>query len=404
LLLFMPLPAATFTLLALRREEDEMAITIKFGKQQVPWAMAAVRMALGPVMILGARCGWNGLALAGIVAAALVSDIFDGVLARRWGCDTAAVRLFDSMADTVFYVGVAAALWIGRPQVWLSNDGLLAALLTLELMRFGMEFAKFGKPASYHSYLAKAWGLVMATAVVAVFASAHGSGLLSAALGMGIVCDIEGLAMTAILPLWRNDVKTLREALALRREAVGFRPRSAGSNVQFARKATAMLGIGVMAMGLAARNAFAIEPDHAAYGGGTAGIATDTPGKLDATSPTALLFQYKAATGVPAEIALPYAKIRSIESRHDVVRHLGFLPALSVGLVAARQRRYTLTITYSDSSDAVQVAIFQMDEREQTTLQLILKARSPQSCIVMEYANACAVRPAPPISIPHATR
>jgi hypothetical protein len=178
------------------------------------------------------------------------------------------------------------------------------------------------------------------------------------------------------------------------------RQKGAFGSTPFMRKTAAMLGIGVLAMGLAARTALAVEPDRAAYGGGTAGIATDTPGTLVTTSPAALLFQYKAASGAPAEITVPYAKIRSIESRHDVVRHLGFLPALSVGLVAARQRRYTLTITYSDFSDAMQVAIFEMDERDQTTLQRIVKARAPQSCVVMEYASACAVRPVPATSTP----
>jgi CDP-diacylglycerol--glycerol-3-phosphate 3-phosphatidyltransferase len=70
-------------------------------RQRIPWLMAAARGALGPVMVLGQGCQWNGLALAGTILAALLSDIYDGVLARRWHCDTPAVRLFDSMADTV---------------------------------------------------------------------------------------------------------------------------------------------------------------------------------------------------------------------------------------------------------------------------------------------------------------
>ena len=63
---------------------------INFCRRQIPWAMAGVRAALGSVVIAGEACSWNGFTLAGIVIAALVSDIFDGVLARRWGCDTAA--------------------------------------------------------------------------------------------------------------------------------------------------------------------------------------------------------------------------------------------------------------------------------------------------------------------------
>src|SRR5882757_4927765 len=116
-------------------------------RQHIPWALAAGRAALGPVLIAGEACGWNGITLAGIVVTALVSDIFDGVLARRWRCDTAGVRLFDSMADTFFYLCAAVALWVGQPALWRHYAGLLIPLLALEAVRFVLDFAKFGKPA-----------------------------------------------------------------------------------------------------------------------------------------------------------------------------------------------------------------------------------------------------------------
>ena len=86
-------------------------------KERIPWLMAGARALLGPVMILGERARWNGVTLAALVVAALLSDIFDGVLARRWKCDTAGVRLFDSMADIVFYAGCAVALWMRHPGI-----------------------------------------------------------------------------------------------------------------------------------------------------------------------------------------------------------------------------------------------------------------------------------------------
>jgi CDP-diacylglycerol--glycerol-3-phosphate 3-phosphatidyltransferase len=95
---------------------------------------------------------------------------------------------------------------------------LLLALLGLEGARFAVEFVKFGKPASYHSYLAKAWGLVMAIVVVAAFLMQRGSVLVPVALGMGILCDVEGLAMSAVMLVWRKDVKTLCEAWRIRRQ------------------------------------------------------------------------------------------------------------------------------------------------------------------------------------------
>ena len=50
------------------------------------------------------RMAWIWLAT--IVVIALVDDIYDGVMARRWDCDTPAMRMSDSLADTVFYLGV----------------------------------------------------------------------------------------------------------------------------------------------------------------------------------------------------------------------------------------------------------------------------------------------------------
>lgn len=193
---------------------------MKIRRHSIPWAMAAGRALLGPVLVVGEACNWSGAVLASLVVTALLSDIFDGVLARRWNCDTAGVRLFDSIADTVFYLGVAIALWIGQPRVWHDNAVLIGTLLSLEAVRFLVEFARYGRPASYHSYIAKTWGLVMAFVVVATFASGHATRMLAAALLFGIAADVEGLTMSAILPVWKNDVKTLAAALRLRRQLV----------------------------------------------------------------------------------------------------------------------------------------------------------------------------------------
>jgi hypothetical protein len=292
-----------------------------------------------------------------------------------------------------------------------ANVGLLVALLALEATRYVVEFAKFGKPASYHSYLAKAWGLVMATVMIWAFAASGSPGasvLLGVSLALGIVSNLEGLAMSVILPVWRKDQKTLRAAWRAREEVLGHRLdlRGKRGRTVFAGKGSVAIG-GLLALALStsAAPAFAVEPGQAAYAGGTAGIALDTLGTLDTASPTQLIFQYKAPGGASGEIAIPYEKIRTFELRDDVVRHLGFLPALGAGLVAARQRRYTVTISYADSADVKQVAILQMVERDQRTMEGILRSRAPQSCLVTQYNNNCAPRaPAhPPVSAPAST-
>ena len=371
---------------------------MQIRKEQLPWVMSGGRAMLGPVLVVGEKCGWSGAGLAALVVTALLSDIFDGVLARRWKCDTAGVRLFDSMADAVFYMCAGIALWIGQPQIWRDNAGLLAAVLGLEAVRYAVEFWKFGKPASYHSYLAKAWGLVLATGIVAAFALGRSNPVLVAGLALGIVSNLEGLAMSLVLPVWHKDLKTLKAALAVREQVRGSSFGIQGEGVRAALVGKAAVAVVLLAMTMPA---FAADPViEATYSGGTARIAAETPGTLDATSAKDLVF--RAKTG--GEVSIPYAKIRSYEPRHDVVRHLGFLPAVAAGLVAARQRTYTVAISYADDTGGTQLVVVRTTERDQRELQMILRARATDACMVKEYGPVCGIARPPTPAVSVATR
>jgi phosphatidylglycerophosphate synthase len=312
-----------------------------FWTRWIPWAMAAGRVALGPVLIAGAACAWNPMAMAGIVVTALLSDIFDGVLARRWETDTAGVRLFDSIADTVFYLCTAAALGMAQPEVLRRNAALLGTLLALEAVRSGFDLLKFGKAASYHSYLAKTWGLVMAIAVAAAFAMGRGNGLMPVALGLGIACNLEGLAMSALLRVWRRDVKWL---------GLAWRIRTAQTARLSSVRRLAPLMV-LTAMLLVAAPAFAVSTGEVAYTGGTvSGVAEGTLGALDTPAVEKLAFRYKSPAAVTqGEIDMPYVRILSFQYSTDVAYHIGVAPAIVVSLVKRRERKHFFTVTYTDA-------------------------------------------------------
>jgi CDP-diacylglycerol--glycerol-3-phosphate 3-phosphatidyltransferase len=187
----------------------------------VPWLLIGLRAVACPLIVVGAWRGWAGGWLGAIVVVALLSDIYDGVLARRWGNETARLRISDSVTDTFFYLGVLWALWMRDPQVLRGNWRWLVALLGFEAFRYGFDFWKFGKVASYHSYLSKAWALVIVVAVVGVLSFGGLRWLLWVAIVFGIVVNAEGLAMSLMLPRWKNDVKTLGRAWELRKRMLG---------------------------------------------------------------------------------------------------------------------------------------------------------------------------------------
>lgn len=348
----------------------------RFRKESIPWAMAAGRALLGPVLILSERSGWSGAALSWLVATALLSDIFDGVLARRWHCDTAGVRLFDSMADTVFYLCVAVTLWFHQPHILHENALLLGSVLVLEALRLVVDLGKFGKPASYHSYLAKAWGLVMAVAIMGTFAYTRASGLIPLALLAGVASNLEGLAMSLILPVWRKDVKTFTAARRIQRELAGpAMQQQQASNARAVVTASALL-----LTTLIASPALALDPNQALYIGGSPAIAPDTLGTLDTTQPTALIFHVKQPDGAARELAIKYSSIHTVDARNEVTHHLGVAPAIAVGLLAARQRRYFITLTWTDEAGVAQAAEIEVPRREQQPLLTIIRARMPRQC------------------------
>jgi CDP-diacylglycerol---glycerol-3-phosphate 3-phosphatidyltransferase len=183
----------------------------------MPVTLTTLRLVLGPVVAILAWARFSGLWIAGCTLIAFFSDIYDGIIARRLQIDTALLRRYDSVADTVFYLAIAWAAWRLHAEAIRENSGIFIALFGLELVRYVFDFAKFRREASYHMYSSKVWGLVLGVATIALFAIGISGWLLRTALLLGIICNLEGLVISFVLPRWTHDVPTIAHALRLRR-------------------------------------------------------------------------------------------------------------------------------------------------------------------------------------------
>ena len=186
--------------------------------RSLPWALVWLRLLLAPAMLLLARYWPEPLAFGACLVLAFLSDIFDGVLARRWGSVTPALRRVDSLVDTLFCLAALGAVWIRHPETVRDAAVLLGVLLALEALRYVVDWAKFGREASYHMWSARLWAAVLYTAFFMVLVEGQGGAWVTAALLLGIVSDLEGLAVSLLLPEWRHDVPSLVHALRLRQQ------------------------------------------------------------------------------------------------------------------------------------------------------------------------------------------
>lgn len=177
-----------------------------------PLPLTLLRILLAPVVVLLTLYRPQPAAFGACLVAAFLSDVFDGVLARRLGVATAGLRRLDSIADTIFYAAALFAAWHLHPSAITGRLAPLAVLAGLEIIRYAFDLVKFGREASYHMWSSKLWGVALFAAFFSLLALGTAGLPVSIAIYVGIVADLEGLAISWVLREWRTDVPTLFHA------------------------------------------------------------------------------------------------------------------------------------------------------------------------------------------------
>ena len=179
----------------------------------IPRALVAFRAACAPLIVILAWQSPSRELLAGIFAAGFASDVFDGVLARRYGTSTSALRHADTLADTLFYAAAAAAVALRVPDAFAGLRVSLALFVTVYAARAVFEVARYGRVASYHMWSARLFGLLLAAAFEVALVTGRPSPLLTSALMVGIENELEGFLASSILPSWQADVPSIVHAI-----------------------------------------------------------------------------------------------------------------------------------------------------------------------------------------------
>ena len=188
----------------------------------IPGILVALRAAIGPFLLWDAIDGTISVWFIIGYLVGFLSDIFDGVIARRIGVSTAQLRQADSWADVCFYICVFASAWLVHQEVVIAFRVPLLAVVFVQLVWWIVNLVKYGKPASYHTYSAKFWGITLFIATVALFGLNYAGIALWLAIISGIIHTVEEITMTLLLPEWKHDVLSIFHAVKLRQELSSF--------------------------------------------------------------------------------------------------------------------------------------------------------------------------------------
>jgi phosphatidylglycerophosphate synthase len=181
----------------------------------IPSLLVGVRLAIAPLLLFDALDHHTGLAFVVGYILAILSDIFDGIIARRLGVSTAQLRQADSWADIFLFLCLAMSTWLVFPEVILRFRLPLLIAVAAQLSLFSLSLIKFKKFPSFHTYTAKLWGLTLLVAAIALFGFGNAQPLWLA-IAFCWINSLEEIAMTLVLPEWQCDVLSLFHALNLR--------------------------------------------------------------------------------------------------------------------------------------------------------------------------------------------
>ncbi len=186
--------------------------------KQLPLLLIYTRLALGPLMILCSAVKvthYNIIAIS-IIIIGVLSDIFDGIIARRLQISTQQLRRLDSTADQVFFMAVAVATYLQCPDFFKAHALQIAILLGFEGLTYIVCFIKFRKEIATHSIGAKLWTLVLCATLIEIVWHCQSVILFEISFWFGLVTRLEIIAIILTLKAWTNDVPTIYHARQLR--------------------------------------------------------------------------------------------------------------------------------------------------------------------------------------------
>ena len=187
-------------------------------KYLLPWGLIVSRVLSAPLVIFLATLphAWVGPVVVAILWFALIGDILDGIIARHFGVATPLMRRADSMADLIFWIGVGAALWVWRPEVFRPELWWIRISLVMEALTYVVSFWKFGKELAAHAYSGKLLGIGILLGFTSLWWTGSGGWWLTMMLVLANLSQLDRFGIAFFLPRWTPDTPSTYHAWRIR--------------------------------------------------------------------------------------------------------------------------------------------------------------------------------------------
>lgn len=176
----------------------------------IPNILSLFRIIAAPFLLLA---GWFGVVhlfyiLFGLM---LLSDVLDGIFARMLDQTSELGARLDSYGDILTYLSTPLAAWWLWPDLVKKEIYYIIGAVILYILPSVFALIKFGKLASYHTWITKFSAVLMSIGVVILLG--FGNNLLfHIAVYFLVIEMVENILITIILPKQYSNVPSLWHA------------------------------------------------------------------------------------------------------------------------------------------------------------------------------------------------
>ncbi len=147
----------------------------------------------------------------------LVTDIFDGIIARKVGVSSEKLRRLDSQTDLIFWLAIGFSTYWLNPEIIKEHWKSITLIFGMEAMCYILSIWKFGKETCTHAWLSKFWGLSLLLAFTFLIGFSTANWAFYLCLVLGLISHIDVILIILILPKWQFDVPSSFHAWKIRR-------------------------------------------------------------------------------------------------------------------------------------------------------------------------------------------
>ncbi|MFL5745350.1 MAG: CDP-alcohol phosphatidyltransferase family protein [Niastella sp.] len=192
-------------------------------KKAIPFSLVIFRLLLAPVMIIWTlQTHQSGWFLVTCLWAGMISDIFDGIIARNLGVASNSLRKWDANVDIVFWLAAGVSIWLLNGRLIQDHLYFIIVLFILEPVSDLINFFKFRKSGCAHNWLSKLWGLMLLVTFTLLLAGFEPVVLFRICLINGLISQIDRIIISSLLPKPECDIPSAYHAW-LRRKGKAFK-------------------------------------------------------------------------------------------------------------------------------------------------------------------------------------